>query len=115
MIDERLAPNFWLSELLHSDTAVRLGVSNDPTPEALANLRGITGPGMQKVRNLLGCPVSINSGYRGPELNRRVGTEQPRANIVKGWPWTSPRPALAPRWRWRASCVTTWMNCGLTN
>lgn len=73
MIDERLAPNFWLSELLQSEQAVRFDIRNDPTPEALANLRGITGPGMQKVRNLLGCPVSINSGYRGPELNRRVG------------------------------------------
>lgn len=73
MIDERLAPNFWLSELLHSDLAVRLGIPNDPTPEALANLRTLTGPGIQCVRNLLDCPVSINSGYRGAELNRRVG------------------------------------------
>lgn len=114
MIDERLAPNFWLSELLHSDLAVRLGVPNDPTPEALANLRTLTGPGIQRVRNLLNCPVSINSGYRGAELNRRVGGSA-TSQHCEGWRWTSPRPALAPRWWWRASCVTTWMNCGLTN
>jgi len=73
MIDERLAPNFWLSELLHSEQAVRFDIVNDPTPEALSNLRLMTGPGIQRVRDLLGCPVTISSGYRGIELNQRVG------------------------------------------
>lgn len=73
MIDGRIAPNFWLSELLHSETATRLGIDNTPNIEVLANLRQITGPGIQRVRDLLGMPVMISSGYRGPELNRAIG------------------------------------------
>ncbi len=73
MIDEKLTPNFWLSELVQSETAERAGLDNYPTPEALQNLRVTTAPGIQRVRNLLGCPVLVSSGYRSPELNRRVG------------------------------------------
>lgn len=73
MIDERLTPNFWLSELLHSETATRLKLDNYPNAVALGNLRSFVGPGLQRVRDLLGCPVIISSGYRGPALNRHIG------------------------------------------
>ena len=73
MPDERLGSFFWLSEFLRSDTATRRGLSNAPDAAALANLRTVLAPGMERVRNLLGSPVQITSGYRSPEVNRAVG------------------------------------------
>jgi hypothetical protein len=76
MTDERLTPSFWLSEFFKSDTALRKGIDNTPTPEALANIRTLLGPGMQRIREFLGAPVSISSGYRSPALNKAVGGSQ---------------------------------------
>lgn len=73
MPDERLGSFFWLSEFLRSDTATRAGLANVPGPAELANLRGVLAPGMERVRNLLGSPVQITSGYRGPAVNAAVG------------------------------------------
>lgn len=73
MIDKRVSPNFWLSEFLNSDHATRNGIDNTPTMAALANIETILGPGMQRVRDLLGVPVVLSSGYRGDALNRAVG------------------------------------------
>lgn len=72
-LDERLAPHFRLRELVKSKAAERLGLSNMPTPEALANLR-VAAAGMERAREILGRnPIKINSGYRSPEVNAAVG------------------------------------------
>jgi zinc D-Ala-D-Ala carboxypeptidase len=73
VIDERITPNFWLSEFLQSATAVRKGIDNTPKATELANVRNMLIPGMQSVRDCLGQPVFITSGYRSPEVNRAIG------------------------------------------
>ena len=73
MSDERITPGFWLSEFLSNDYAVRQGLDNMPGVQQLANVTNILAPGMQRVRNCLGAPVFIISGYRSPEVNRAVG------------------------------------------
>lgn len=73
MSDERIVPSFWLSEFLASDTAVRKGLSNAPDIGEMANIRSILAPGMQRVRECLGHPVTISSGYRSAAVNRAVG------------------------------------------
>jgi hypothetical protein len=73
MIDERLQQSFRLSEFLRSETAVRRGLDNTPLPTEMANIRNILAPGMQRVRNCLGAPVLVLSGYRSPEVNAAVG------------------------------------------
>jgi hypothetical protein len=73
MIDEKVAPSFWLSEFLESDTATRLGLNNTPGEAELASIRTMLAPGMQSVRDCLGQPVFISSGYRAPVVNRAVG------------------------------------------
>lgn len=78
-------PNFELSEFLVSETAARQRLNNDPTAEALANIQHLLAPGMQRVRNLLGCPVIIISGYRSPAVNRAVGgSENPPSQHMRG-------------------------------
>jgi hypothetical protein len=73
MADERVGGSFWLSEFVRSDTAVRRGIDNMPPGQALQNIRSVLGPGMQRIREALGVPVLITSGYRSPALNAIVG------------------------------------------
>lgn len=67
-----LSPHFSLAELTVSDTARARGLPNLPLPEHLNNLR-ITAHRMEAVRFILGRPITPNSGYRNPEVNRLVG------------------------------------------
>ena len=81
MIDKRLAPNFWLSELLLSDHAVRKGLDNTPPQIALANIETVLAPGLQRIRDLLGVPIMISSGYRSAALNAAVGGSRNSAHM----------------------------------
>lgn len=62
---------FTLGELTRSDTAIRRGINNTPTGEILERLAH-TAVLMDEVRELLGYPIKVNSGYRSPELNAVV-------------------------------------------
>ena len=73
MSDESLTADFHLSEFLHSDKAVRLGLDNTPDANVLGAIRNFLAPGMQEVRNLLGVPINVSSGYRSPQVNAAVG------------------------------------------
>jgi len=68
----QLTENFSLHEMTKSDAALRHGIDNTPDDEALENLRILCENVLQPIRNELG-PVKVNSGYRGPEVNRAVG------------------------------------------
>ncbi len=47
-------------------------LDNTPSPTAINNLTWLTAYALEPLRKLLGKPVHITSGYRGPELNKRV-------------------------------------------
>ena len=76
MTDTRVTQDFHLSEFIHSDTAVRLGIDNTPSASILATLVNVLIPAMQEVRDLLGAPIIIKSGYRCPALNAAVRGSQ---------------------------------------
>lgn len=61
----QLTPNFNLSEFLH-------GNDPPPSPWILDNLYRLANR-LQVVRDLLGKPIIINSGYRTPAHNRAIG------------------------------------------
>lgn len=69
----RLSPSFTLAELTRSEAAARRGLDNTPPPEVIENLRALVLQVLQPLRNGLGRPLRINSGYRGPAANRAVG------------------------------------------
>lgn len=73
MSEERVTPSFYLSEFFKSESAARKGIDNTPKAMHLANIRNLLAPGMQRIRELLGHPVIISSGYRSQELNAEVG------------------------------------------
>lgn len=61
-----------LSEVTKSDTATRRGISNEPTPEHLENLKTICTEVFDKVREHFGVPIYISSGYRSAALNKAI-------------------------------------------
>jgi zinc D-Ala-D-Ala carboxypeptidase len=62
-----------LSEVTKSDTASRRGISNEPTPEHLENLKTICTEVFDKIREHFGVPIYISSGYRSAALNKAIG------------------------------------------
>ena len=67
-----LSPHFTLEELTHSQQAVRARIDNTPNTaqrgclELIANL-------LEDVRQLLGNPIQISSGFRCTKLNTLIG------------------------------------------
>ena len=64
-----LSANFTLKELTKSDTATRLGIDNTPDEAIIESLRLLCENVLQPVREHFGKSVTVNSGYRSPELN----------------------------------------------
>lgn len=67
-----LTPHFTLEEMTFSQTAIRRGIDNTPTPEHFRNLRRLCSL-LEDVRDVIGSPIRITSGYRCEELNGLVG------------------------------------------
>lgn len=68
-----LSPNFSLQEFTASQSALRRGISNEPSVEALQCLKELVNNLLQPLRERIGKPFTITSGYRSPELNKAVG------------------------------------------
>lgn len=67
-----ISAHFDLSEFVTSQEAARRGIDNTPSLEVVDNLRWIASL-MEEVRELLGVPILISSGYRCPKLNSSIG------------------------------------------
>jgi zinc D-Ala-D-Ala carboxypeptidase len=68
-----LTANFTLSELTKSETALRHGMDNTPGETEIANLKTLAEKVLQPVREHYQRGVKVNSGYRAPEVNQKVG------------------------------------------
>ena len=69
----RISRNFWLYEFERSQKASRHNVDNSAPPEAVSEIQGLVLNVLQPVRDFLGRPIYISSGYRSPWLNREIG------------------------------------------
>ena len=70
----KLTKNFSLEEMYRSETARRCGIDNKPqTEEVVENLRALCLEVLQPLRDHLGKPVVVSSGYRCKDLNKKVG------------------------------------------
>jgi zinc D-Ala-D-Ala carboxypeptidase len=91
----KLSDNFYLAEFTQSDTALRLGIKNIPSPSIMGNLKKLA-DGLEKVRALLGHPITVSSGYRSPTLNRAIGGSENSAHClgyaadIKCWKFGTP-------------------------
>jgi zinc D-Ala-D-Ala carboxypeptidase len=69
----QLTTNFSLHELTKSETALRLNMANEPGLVEIANLTTLAKEILQPVRDKYGKGVKVNSGFRHPEVNAKVG------------------------------------------
>ena len=69
----KLSKNFSLKEFLKSNTAARLGIDNTPTKEEIESMKEYCKKILQPVRDHLGDPIRITSGFRCKELNDAIG------------------------------------------
>ena len=69
----KLTPNFSLSEMTKSDTALRLDMDNTPNAAQVENLKTLCEKVLQPVRDHFGKGVKVNSGFRHPQVNAAVG------------------------------------------
>lgn len=66
--------NFSITEMFHSDTANMYHINNKTSnPVYLDNMLNLIFYVLQPLRDIVKCPVVITSGYRCPELNKKVG------------------------------------------
>lgn len=68
----KLSEHFALAEFTRSESAKRHGVSNEPTPEHLENLKVLCDKVLEPIRVKFG-PINISSGYRSKALNHYIG------------------------------------------
>lgn len=78
----QLSEHFSLEEATYSETAIRLGINNQPSDAQLENMK-ITAAGIEQVRALTG-PLRINSWLRLPEVNVAVGGSKVSSHM-DGW------------------------------
>jgi zinc D-Ala-D-Ala carboxypeptidase len=69
----RLTAHFALAEFTRSESAKRHGVSNEPTPDHLENLKVLCEKVLEPIRMKFGHPINISSGYRSKTLNHYIG------------------------------------------
>jgi len=69
----QLTKNFSLHELTKSETAARHDMENNPGPAEIACLTELAGKVLQPIRDHYQKGVKINSGFRHPDVNAKVG------------------------------------------
>lgn len=71
--DIQLSRHFKLSELIASETALKMSIDNTPDIEHIVSLSNLVANTLQPLRNALNIPIQVTSGYRSPALNAAVG------------------------------------------
>ena len=69
----KLTQHFTLEEMTKSQTGSRKGIDNTASPEVVENLKQLCENVLEKIRAHFVKPLTINSGYRGPALNKAIG------------------------------------------
>lgn len=65
--------NFKMSELIHSDTAVKNNINNMPDINSLDCMLDLIAHCLQPIRDKIGKPMIISSGFRNSQVNKLVG------------------------------------------
>jgi zinc D-Ala-D-Ala carboxypeptidase len=68
----QLSKNLSLLEMTNSQTAKRLGISNQPTEAHLASMKVLAENIFQPIREHFTKPIWISSGYRSEALNKAI-------------------------------------------
>lgn len=69
----KITQHFKLEEFEKSETAKRLGIDNSIPAALISNIKALCENVLQPLRDYVGVPIKISSGYRCPQLNAAVG------------------------------------------
>lgn len=68
----QISEHLSIAEIIKSESAKRLGISNMPTSEHIANFKILAEKVFEPIRKHFGVPIHISSGYRSKELNAKI-------------------------------------------
>ena len=80
--NQKLSKNFSLHELLLTEHRQFDEDQYNPPPIVVANLKALCVNVLQPLRDALGTPLHINSGYRCPALNKSIGGAKTSQHMV---------------------------------
>lgn len=69
----QLSKHLSLAEVIRSESAKRLGLSNMPTPQHIENFKKLAENVFEPLRAHFKRPIHISSGYRSQALNAAIG------------------------------------------
>jgi uncharacterized protein YcbK (DUF882 family) len=69
----KISQYFSLSEFTRSQTAARQYIDNTPSEIAIENIKKLATQVLDPLREAIGKPITVSSGYRSPRLNKAVG------------------------------------------
>ena len=70
---KNLSEHFTIGELTRSYAATENGLDNSPGETELAALKRLAVDVLEPLRECLGAPIIVTSGFRNPAVNRLVG------------------------------------------
>lgn len=79
-----LSPHFELREFTDSATARKHGIVNEPPAEAVENLKALCDHTLEPLREALGLPIVISSGYRCKALNHLLVNHSVKSQHMEG-------------------------------
>ena len=68
----KISKHFTLKELSKSQTAIRMGIENSPSPQVIANATLTAEKILEPIREHFGSPFSPNSWFRSEQLERHL-------------------------------------------
>ena len=79
-----LSPHFELQEFTESATAKKHGIVNEPSSEAVENLKRLCEGTLEPLREKLGLPIIITSGFRTKTLNSILAHSSENSQHIVG-------------------------------
>lgn len=79
-----LSPHFTLQEMCASQTAMKHGIVNVPSELEVENLRRLCEGCLEPLREAIGLPVIITSGFRTKALNDKLAHASSTSQHVRG-------------------------------
>ena len=73
MCSSDLSDHITYAEAIHSNTAKRRGIDNTPNPTQVENMKLTAEKIFEPLRKFVGGPIKVNSFFRSPELNTKIG------------------------------------------
>ncbi len=80
----KITEHLSLKEFIHSDTAVRKGISNEMNSVQTLRAVDICTHIFEPLREFVGKPIKINSGFRSIELNEALRGSSTTSQHMKG-------------------------------